>query len=61
MAVLKVVASSNSTKTTVTAVIRFFLRRHPKIADVAMIFAKKCMAIDAVISVKFFAPKNVEY
>lgn len=43
--------STDSTETTFVAVERFFVFGHPKVADIAVVFTKDCIAVDANVAV----------
>jgi hypothetical protein len=50
MTVTKVVATADTTKATIVAVIRFFINGHPEIANVTMISTKLNVAFDTGIA-----------
>lgn len=51
VAVPKVFLAANPTKTTISAVVRILIVRHPKIADVTMVFSELNFAFNAIVAV----------
>jgi hypothetical protein len=49
--VLEIFRTADAAKTTVRAMVRTFLIRHPQVADAAMVFTELDEACDAIVAV----------